>query len=119
MVRVNLEAQVAERCSSASWAIVDVQSNEPVNGHGDGHTAPDWSITGDHTVKLRAERSGRGEGRVYSITIQAVDAAGNLSGPMIVRVEVPRSMGNDKAALGSSTPSASNEKARRTTRGQP
>jgi hypothetical protein len=71
--------------------ITSVQSNEPVNGLGDGDTAPDWQITGNHTVSLRAERSGKGSGRIYTITIQATDAAGNMSTPQTVTVKVPHS----------------------------
>jgi len=56
-----------------------VNSNEPVNGLGDGDTAPDWIITGDLTVNLRAERSGIGNGRIYTITVTCKDACGNSS----------------------------------------
>jgi hypothetical protein len=77
----------------ATWKIIGVRSNEPVNGPGDGHTAPDWQISGDQTVSLRAERSGTGSGRVYYIKIQAEDVSGNLSAPSTVTVTVPRSMG--------------------------
>lgn len=53
-------------CSSCS---LSVTSNEPVNGTGDGDTAPDWEIVDNHHVRLRAERSGNGSGRIYTITI--------------------------------------------------
>jgi subtilisin-like proprotein convertase family protein len=53
-------------CSSCS---LSVTSNEPVNGPGDGDTAPDWEIVDAHHVRLRAERSGGGSGRIYTITI--------------------------------------------------
>jgi len=43
---------------------------------------------------LRAERSGNGMGRVYSITLQAQDATGNLSAPTTVVVTVPKNQGN-------------------------
>ena len=56
--------------------IVSVASNEPVNGAGDGNTAPDWEITGALTVNLRAERSGQGVGRLYTITVRCVDLLG-------------------------------------------
>jgi len=91
MVRVYVNALVADACGSATWKIVSVHSNEPVNGPGDGNTSPDWVITGDHSVSLRAERSGAGAGRVYSIKIQASDAAGNLSELRVVTVRVPKS----------------------------
>jgi hypothetical protein len=45
------------------------------------------------TIMLRAERSGKGEDRIYSIMIQAGDAVANLSEPTVVRVSVPKSLG--------------------------
>ena len=43
----------------------------------DGNTSPDWVIRGPLTVDLRAERSGIGTGRVYTIEVEGRDAAGN------------------------------------------
>jgi hypothetical protein len=51
-------------------------SNEPENGLGDGDTAPDVVIH-DGIVQLRAERSGTGTGRVYTVMATASDIAGN------------------------------------------
>jgi hypothetical protein len=59
--------------------ITSVSSNEPENGLGDGDTAPDWQITGNLTLNLRAERSGTGNGRIYTITITCTDASDNKS----------------------------------------
>jgi hypothetical protein len=64
---------------------VDVTSDEPEEGLGDGDLAPDWSIisiddeSGIVYLQLRAERSGRGEGRLYTITITCTDESGNSS----------------------------------------
>ena len=91
MVTISVVATVTDSCGPADWKIVSVQSNEPVNGLGDGDTAPDWQIVGDHGLSLRAERSGKGSGRVYTVTLQAKDAAGNLSGLKTVTVKVPKS----------------------------
>jgi hypothetical protein len=54
-----------------------VTSNEPVNGTEDGDTAPDWQIINKNLVKLRAERSGIGTGRIYTITVRCTDQYGN------------------------------------------
>jgi hypothetical protein len=58
-------------------------SNEPENGLGDGDTSPDIVITGagvaPRIVQLRAERSGTGKGRVYTLTATATDLAGNTA----------------------------------------
>jgi len=53
-------------------------SNEPENGLGDGDLSPDVIITGN-TVQLRAERSGGGTGRIYTLTATASDLAGNTA----------------------------------------
>jgi hypothetical protein len=66
-------------CGAATCAIASVTSNEPENGQGDGDTAADWQITGATTVDLRAERSGGGDGRVYTLTVRCTDPAGNAS----------------------------------------
>jgi hypothetical protein len=57
---------------------VRVTSNEPENGTGDGDLAPDVVISGG-TVQVRAERAGRGTGRIYTITATATDLAGNTA----------------------------------------
>jgi hypothetical protein len=72
-----------------SVRIVSITSNEPVNGTGDGDTAPDWEITGAMTANVRAERSGNGKGRIYTITVEARDASGNTA-TGTVTVSVPK-----------------------------
>ena len=62
---------------SPTITFVSITSNEPDNGKGDGNTVIDMTILGDYTFEFRAERSGNGVGRVYTITYQATDAAGN------------------------------------------
>jgi hypothetical protein len=91
MVPVKIQVQ-ADDCSRVKSKIVSVSSNEPVNGRGDGNTAPDWQITGDLTVKLRAERSGRGNDRIYTITVEASDGI-NPPTQGTVEVKVPHNLG--------------------------
>ena len=74
--------------------IVDVTSNEPINGSGDGDTTPDWEITGDLMVNLRSERAGAGSGRVYSIHIECTDASGNTA-TATVEVTMPHDQGKE------------------------
>ena len=73
---------------SPSLVFVSVTSNEADNGKGDGNTTNDIVIVGDTEFKLRAERSGTGQGRVYTITYKATDASGN-SAEASVTVAVP------------------------------
>jgi photosystem II stability/assembly factor-like uncharacterized protein len=68
---------------------LSVTSNEPINGQGDGDTAPDWVIVDAHHVLLRAERSGKGNGRIYTITVTCKDGANNTV-VKTVTVQVPK-----------------------------
>jgi subtilisin-like proprotein convertase family protein len=94
MVDVVVNYSTSDNCtpSSAIVCSLSVSSNEPVNGTGDGDTAPDWQIIDAHQVKLRAERSGGGNGRIYTITITCTDAAGNVK-TQTVTVSVPHDQG--------------------------
>ncbi len=96
LVAVSVRAQVTDSCSATTWKIISVSSNEAVDALGDGRTAPDWLITGDHTLKLRAEPSGSGSGRIYYITLQGIDTSGNFSASRQVTVTVPKSQGKNK-----------------------
>lgn len=88
MVDITIHATVTDTCGPATWKILSVTSNEPVNSSEDEDKGPDWTITGDHTLQLRAERLGKGHGRTYSITIEAMDQSGNTS-TKVVTVTVP------------------------------
>ena len=80
MVPVTIAVDVHDICDpTPTCRIVSVTSDEPLNGSGDGNTAVDWEITGALTLNLRAERSGQGNGRVYTITVQCTDDSGNAS----------------------------------------
>jgi rhamnogalacturonan endolyase len=88
-VPVQLRARLVDLLDHSPTArIVSVLSNEPVEGHGDGHTSPDWKIIGPLTVLLRAERSDKGAGRVYTINVDGKDDAGNVTSKAIT-VNVP------------------------------
>lgn len=79
MVRITPEISVWDNCSGAQTqvALVSITCNEPDEGQGDGHTSDDILIDGDGNIYLRAERSGTGDDRVYTITYEAMDAVGN------------------------------------------
>jgi M6 family metalloprotease-like protein len=88
MVPVRVAISASDNCSGAVCSITSVASNEPENGLGDGDMAPDWEITGGLKVNLRAERSGTGNGRIYTLTTTCTDGCGNSS-TGIVHVTVP------------------------------
>ena len=89
MVRVVVGAQSSDAVSTVVCAIKAISSNEPDNGLGDGDTANDVGPTSGLTTSLRAERSGGGNGRVYTITVACSDRAGNTSSSS-VGVTVPK-----------------------------
>jgi hypothetical protein len=68
--------------------LVSMTSNEPDNGLGDGDMPNDIVINEDGTFDLRAERSGTGDGRIYTLTYMATDACGNTTKAMAT-VTVP------------------------------
>lgn len=78
---------------SPACRVTHVSSNEPVNGLGDGDTAPDWIVSADLFVQLRAERAGKGNGRVYSVSVACSDETGNAA-TTVVTVRVPKSQGH-------------------------
>ena len=87
MVDVMVSYNASDNCGSVSCSL-SVTSNEPVNGTGDGDTAPDWEIVDAHHVRLRAERAGSGNGRIYTITIACTDSSGNTASESVT-VTVP------------------------------
>jgi hypothetical protein len=88
-VEVKINVTVYDICDpSPTLTFVSITSNEPENAKGDGNTVDDIVIVNDFTFNLRAERSGTGSGRLYTITYQATDISGNTA-MTSVTVEVP------------------------------
>jgi hypothetical protein len=88
MADVTVSYTLGNTCTGSGLArtTLSVQSNEPINGTGDGDTAPDWEVIDSHHVRLRRERAGGGTGRIYTITITATDAAGNVTTAQVLVV---------------------------------
>lgn len=82
---------------SPDVSLISIESDEPDDGTGDGDKSDDVQEadfdTDDRLFKLRAERSGGGDGRVYTVTFRAVDDSGNVA-EAVVMVEVPHDQGN-------------------------
>jgi hypothetical protein len=88
-------ASASDNCDPSvnlsSVYILKITSDEAENGNGDGNTLNDIVIGGDcRTAQLRAERSGNGDGRVYTITFKVQDSAGNFT-TATATVTVPKS----------------------------
>ena len=71
LVPVTLAVKV-EDCGPTTCRIIAVRSSESVGAE------PDWIITGDLTVNLRAERSGKKD-RTYTLIVECTDSAGNTT----------------------------------------
>jgi len=87
LVPVSVSATVTDNCDAApTTTIVSITCNEP--------TAPgDVKITGAMTATLAASKGSSGNVRVYTITVQATDAAGNSSTRSVI-VTVPKNGNN-------------------------
>jgi hypothetical protein len=89
MVPVTVTASAVDDTDPApAITLVGVRSSEPDDGTGDGATIGDIVRSSDFEFLLRAERSGSGPGRSYTITYRATDSAGN-SVEQAVTVTVP------------------------------
>jgi hypothetical protein len=83
-VDVTANVEVSDACPSAEPPVVtllSIESNESANAGGDGNTEPDILGadigTADYEFQVRAERSGHGIGRIYTVVYGVADAAGN------------------------------------------
>jgi len=85
MVEVTIESNAADNSGDQVVLAVAIASSEPADASGDGSFLPDYVIdevvaaTGLIRLHLRAERAGRGDGRIYTITIVATDGSGHVS----------------------------------------
>ncbi len=75
---------------------IEVVSNEPDEGLGDGDFPGDVLVVdngnGTWDIQLRAERSAKGTGRIYAVTVTATDDSGNVT-TATGQVKVPLSQG--------------------------
>ncbi|MGY1763098.1 PKD domain-containing protein [Geodermatophilus sp. SYSU D00779] len=70
-----------------SVTVTGIRQDEPVRETGSGRTGPDASGVGTATALLMAERSGRGDGRVYHVAYTVDDGhGGQCSGTVTVGV---------------------------------
>jgi hypothetical protein len=100
LVDVSVSVIVKDRGSGpGGFVLRSVTSNEPDDGLGDGDSPNDIQKfqvgTPDTSGKLRAERSGGGAGRTYTLVYEGTDAAGNTA-VCSATVTVPRNQQGDR-----------------------
>lgn len=100
MVTITATIQINDSCDdSPTIKLVSITSNEADNGLGDGDTSNDIQGaefgTDDREFLLRAERSGKGIGRIYTVTYSATDSSGNVT-YATAEVTIPHDHGKSK-----------------------
>ena len=88
MVDVGVVYTVTDNCPVINT--LTVASDEPIEDTADGDATPDWEVVDANAVRLRAERAGLGDGRVYTVTLTSTDTGGAAS-TQAVTVLVPKS----------------------------
>jgi murein DD-endopeptidase MepM/ murein hydrolase activator NlpD len=80
LVDVGLTASANDVCAGPLPVAVAVFSDEDdLGATGGGHFSPDARDIAPGTLRLRAERKGNGDGRVYLIVASAADGSGNVA----------------------------------------
>jgi len=78
LLNVGLAAGAVDQCEGELPVSVNVFANEDdEEGTGDGNFSPDAADIDVGSLRLRAERKGNGDGRVYLIIPEATDSSGN------------------------------------------
>lgn len=90
MVPVTLTVDAKDNCDPDPKArIISVVSSQPTTGPNDT-TTPDWVVTGDLSLELRAENSATRTARAYFVLVAISDESGNTA-YRAVWIRVPRS----------------------------
>ena len=90
LVPVSVTVSAHDSCGAVPICeIVSVRSNEPIS-------SADWERTGNLLVQLRAEREGKGNGRVYTLTVRCANDVDSAMGEVTVTVPHDQGKGGNK-----------------------
>jgi photosystem II stability/assembly factor-like uncharacterized protein len=79
LINVGLSASATDNCPGTVISVAVFGDEDDEEQTGDGNYSPDAKDIGLGTLRLRAERKGNGDGRVYLIIVTATDASGHVS----------------------------------------
>jgi hypothetical protein len=96
MMLISVEDACGNPIDILEAVVVEVRSDEPEDGNGDGHTFEDIRVLCPNVVHLRAERSGGGNGRVYTI-VYRIAAENGVAAEAEATVIVPHDSSDDTA----------------------
>ena len=89
LIDVGLRFKASDHCEVRSVSVKVYSDEDDEESTGDGHHSPDAKYE-NAVLRLRAERKGDSDGRVYLIVVTAIDASGNI-GEDCRTVVVPKS----------------------------
>jgi len=122
LIPITATVEAADACdANPSISLVSITSNEPDDVLGAGNQPDDIQAIGGgpipfgtdvQTFLLRAERSGMGNGRIYTVTYMVKDAAGNTASAS-AQVLVPSEMTTTNTTGATKTDSDSHGRRRR------
>ena len=96
LVDVWIGYNASDNCGATTS--LSVSSNEAETSNDPEDIAGDFVVVDNHHVQLRAERLNSGNGRIYTVTVTATDAAGN-SNQRTIPIAVPKSMGKKSSTV--------------------
>jgi hypothetical protein len=79
LITVGLSASATDNCPGTVISVAVFGDEDDLENTGDGVFSPDAKDIALGTLRLRAERKGNSDGRVYLIIVTATDASGNVS----------------------------------------
>ena len=89
---------------TVSVNITGVTQDEPTTGGGSGDKQPDAELVGNDTVRVRAERAGTEDGRVYYVMFEATDGNGGTCEGIVVLPTVPHDQAPGNTPIDSRPP---------------
>lgn len=79
LINVGLTATASDNCPGVTTSVQVFSDEDDEAPTGDGNHSPDAKDIATGTLRLRAERDGGADGRVYLIVVTATDSSGNTS----------------------------------------